>query len=35
MMVRDGKLTCQENWLKDSDREIHLSGRKNEGGEDE
>jgi len=35
MMVRDGKLTCEENWLKDSDREIHLSGRKNEGGDEE
>jgi beta-aspartyl-dipeptidase (metallo-type) len=34
MMVRDGKLMEQENWLKDSDREIHLSGRKNEGGDD-
>lgn len=33
MMVRDGTVVKEENWLKDSDRQIHLRGRKNEGGD--
>ncbi|HSU14753.1 hypothetical protein [Longimicrobium sp.] len=33
-MVRDGNLVKEESFLDDSDRQIHLSGRKDEKGEE-